>query len=800
MKQIYKYITGFFLFLPLVWACTDSQEEVHDSVGKQGVVVDLSLTSIPLQGCSPVTRSVGKGMEVSMGNTMNVPTRAVEESKINNLCVFQFEGTSKESSSATLISMTYVTDLKSTVIPVTLVASQNYFLYVCVNVGDIRRDFTVNRSTYQDMMNSSFKTSGQTDFSKALPMSGCSELYGADMVRGYIKMTLTRMLAKVSFICKWGGLPSGDSFTIMSVKLRNVSQTVKYVPLDMNTKTVEVDSYEGTGSVDVTSKMATYEWYIPENKRGNKAGATSWLGRIEKNAPNYSSYIEVIGNYTPSGGKSYEVTYAIYLGDVSANNYTNYDVVRNHHYSVTSQIKGGNLADLRLTEYTNLSADGLANCYLAGKDNHKYRFNGTVRGNGQTEDYAALQYPGLSLMPTKVAGAADAVTIPSEQIKDAVVVWETAAGLISKISWNAASGCVLFETGTAKGNALIAVRNASGDILWSWHIWRTNNVDLATLNARHTLNIKTNTDHSWYTELPGVGVAAGRKRDLTILDRNIGASFDGNNIEGNQGVYCLHYQFGRKDPFPAGTVYNSNYGVNCDGDVSLYGYATGQKVEFKIYPDKLQQASAIGNSAKEALEYVIKHPEIYVCNENPSSFNWMVNATLNADDWKVSNCLWGDNNLLNMIKPGYEDYIYVDPNPWDGEKTIYDPSPAGWRVAPADTWTGIVANDVKWGYPSINDIYKDGDWAAGWWVYFNGDKNVKTFLPASGLREPNGRLNYFKFRIMDWLSSPCGLNVSNSINGTILNLAEDDPYGVYAITGNWRVRGFLVRCALYRAQ
>lgn len=808
MKRNHRYVIGLFLFLSLACACTDGQEGISGGREEvQGKTVTLALSSLPLQGSGTVTRSVGKGMDLIVGDDTDASTRAIEESKVESICVLQFEGDSKESSSAVLVSKTYVSNLQSTTPAIVLAPFKKCFLYVCANVGDITGEYYVREttgnyvagaSTYEDMLNTSFKVNGQNDFGESLPMSGCSELIEADAIPEMIGITLTRMVAKVTFNCEQN-LPSGDKLTITGAKLCNVPQKVKYVPSDGNTNTVEVTSHVGTVSMNGTT--ATCVWYMPENKRGSKSGVTTWAGRIEENAPEYSSFIELTGNYTHSGATT-EVAYSIYLG----NDVSNYDVERNHHYQFTSTIKGVNTDDRRVTTgYTNLSADGLANCYLAGEDNHWYRFNGTVRGNGNTVDYAALQYPGqgVSLFPSPVTGAPDAVTIPIGQVADAVVVWETAAGLISDLNWDSSSGYVRFKTGTAKGNALIAVRNAGGDILWSWHIWRTDGVDLAKLNAEHALNIQTNTDRSWYKALE-VGAAA-RKRNLTILDRNIGADFSGGNtitIQDNIGVYGLQYQFGRKDPFPAGTKYGEdvNNPVN-NGDVTLYGYTADPQVPFTVY-QKVEEIFTTGNTstgvdistAIKALDYVIKHPAVFLKTFVPPA-NWMVNASVDSGDWKVSNCLWGDNNWLEAAE-NWIDYISIDSDPWDGEKTIYDPSPAGWRVIPADAFTGIVAdNAIIWNSLPTGSFYVDGSWAAGCWAYFNGNKAVETFLPATGLRNHDkGELCYVGIFTGNWYSSPFGLN---SAMGVIANVHN----GVAHMTNpQERARGYSVRCARYTAK
>lgn len=775
MNKRINYILLFSLFLLL--SCNDEQEGTPNTKPEvQGKTIALTFTSQPLQESGVVTRSIGKDMDLIMGDRTDASTRTIPaDEKIDNVCIFQFEG-SKESSNAVLRAMFYQENLTDNTLSMTLAStSSSCFLYVCANVGDLTSNYTVGSSTFQKLMDASLIVSGQYGSNSSLPMSGCADIGDKDAV----SITLFRMLAKVTFTCDLSQLPIGDIFKITGVTLYNVPQSATYYPLVGNvvSSVIDVNLLVGAPVVSGNSKT-TYTWYIPENLRGvGKLTLSSgeWTKRIEKNAPNYATYIELMGDYTASGNdKIPGVTYVIYLGDgIDVNNY---DVQRNHSYQLTARIKGMNTAaDLRVSIGADLSADGLANCYLADKDNRWYRFNGTVRGNGNAEDYAYKMY-GLSMLPT------DGVNI--KNINDAVVVWETAEGLISELHWDKKSGFVRFKTGTAKGNALIAVRNTSKEILWSWHIWRTDGVDLATLNAQYTLDIETNTDRSWYKE---IAPNAARKRTLTILDRNIGAAFNGTNItiDDNKGAYCLHYQFGRKDPFPAGITYNNDDKI-CDGDITLYGYRTGTKTEYTIF-SKVKPASAAGSTASAVLEYIKQNPEVFLYSQN-----WIVNSPVNSDNWKISNCLWGDENLL--VAPdelSFSSYIYADPNPWDGKKTIYDPSPAGWRVAPADTWTGITKTEVKWGLIDIQYTYRSGDWVTGWWVYFNNNPAIKTFLPASGLRYTQGKLSHAGSRGYNWLSSPAGQNCDF---GTY---AESNRVDMRLSTIVSRGYGFPIRCVQY---
>lgn len=111
----------------------------------------------------------------------------------------------------------------------------------------------------------------------------------------------------------------------------------------------------------------------------------------------------------------------------------------------------------------------------------------------------------------------------------AQLLWQDRTGLISDVS---VSGDYLnFTVGTfGAGNALIAVKDGSGNILWSWHIWAT------TETLASTTSIATGS------------------RTYKVAPVNVGWVPTGGG--GKQG-YCPYYQWGRKDPEPPAASYNS---------------------------------------------------------------------------------------------------------------------------------------------------------------------------------------------------------------------------------------------------
>ena len=151
-----------------------------------------------------------------------------------------------------------------------------------------------------------------------------------------------------------------------------------------------------------------------------------------------------------------------------------------------------------LSAYTDLSAEGTANCYMISAAG-KYKFK-AVQGNSDA-------------------------TVGN--VKKTEVLWETfgtdvmpnVGDLVAEVGYK--NGYVYFSTPEtfANGNASIAVRNSKDVILWSWHIWCT--------------------EEGWIDQVYANNAG-------TMMDRNLGAT---SATPGDVGALGLLYQWGRKDPF-----------------------------------------------------------------------------------------------------------------------------------------------------------------------------------------------------------------------------------------------------------
>lgn len=169
---------------------------------------------------------------------------------------------------------------------------------------------------------------------------------------------------------------------------------------------------------------------------------------------------------------------------------------------ITAKI-GGEIATCAITVddgrvYTDLSTVGSANCYLISQEGN-YKFK-ALKGN-----------------------SADSVG----EVSTVEVLWESFGTKVKPevgdliIPALFKEGYVHFSTPEtfANGNAVIAVKDANGDILWSWHIWCS----------------KEGWKEQVYLNNAG-----------TMMDRNLGAT---SATPGDVGALGLLYQWGRKDPF-----------------------------------------------------------------------------------------------------------------------------------------------------------------------------------------------------------------------------------------------------------
>ena len=165
--------------------------------------------------------------------------------------------------------------------------------------------------------------------------------------------------------------------------------------------------------------------------------------------------------------------------------------------------------------------------------------------------------------------------------------------LISEVSFK--NDMIYFSTNEnfKRGNALIAAKDEAGKILWSWHIWMTDQPE----------------DQVYKND-------AG-----TMMDRNLGAT---SAFPGDIYAIGLLYQWGRKDPF-------------------LGSSSIKECIMAKSTLD--QWPSSVDPATGGIIEYVIANPTTFVKNETSYTSDWLSSADGNL--WKK------EKTIYDPCPPGY---------------------------------------------------------------------------------------------------------------------------------------------------
>ena len=175
------------------------------------------------------------------------------------------------------------------------------------------------------------------------------------------------------------------------------------------------------------------------------------------------------------------------------------------------------------------------------------------------------------------------------------------------------------------GNAVVAVRNQEGEILWSWHIW-----------------------------IPETQIATGSFSGVfgeDLMDRNLGALVA--TTDGDASIdprsYGMVYQWGRKDPFTAAGAFNSGTPATCAG------------AQDEVAPGQI------------TLEESIKNPRLLGHVDNG---DWLVES---------NDLMWSETEktLYDPCPPGYRAPTPVGSAPfWASDLTTQ----AGWSVNVTAGW------------------------------------------------------------------------------------------------------------------
>lgn len=247
--------------------------------------------------------------------------------------------------------------------------------------------------------------------------------------------------------------------------------------------------------------------------------------------------------------------------------------------------------------------------------------------------------------------------------------------------------------GSLTGNAVIAIYDKDGNIIWSWHIWVVDGLEDITYSRIDYLDLE---DMDSFDN----AIQADRSKSLTnvaVMNMNLGATTSFWSGSGDAlNTYGLYYQWGRKDPSPRPASYNYSF-----ADMTTDGY---------YYMDE-------GLKTK-VMEILKVNPVVETGARHPLDIvgTSQISATY-PNDWLYysNDHLWGYSPIDKKVV----------------NKTIYDPCPYGYRVADDELYALF--------YDAQHDIGTVSSREAGWGVVVAGGTDssgsaVENWFPFSGWR------------------------------------------------------------------
>ena len=258
-----------------------------------------------------------------------------------------------------------------------------------------------------------------------------------------------------------------------------------------------------------------------------------------------------------------------------------------------------------------------------------------------------------------------------------------------------------------QGNVVVAVKDADGVVMWSWHLWFAPDDVLDLIEVTH----QGNRNKKYYLTKETLGYRTASRygstysvpRKIRVTVEQVEAGTDGVKKQGllyltqNPGGTDLPaqvtlYQWGRKDAMPGYTTYFPSDGFN-PGGAGKVSYATA-----------------------------IQNPGVHYCREN--------GAPQDQSGW----CSTSYGNVWSAQTSGRDNDIFT-------YKTVYDPSPAGVHVPGSYLLTMFTYNSTyRWYFD--NDVTTNVSIAsystAGINFYTSPAKDATIFFPVTGIWSDNG--------------------------------------------------------------
>ena len=509
----------------------------------------------------------------------------------------------------------------------------------------------------------------------------------------------------------------------IEVKLKGTG-TVKHVALRSNTR--KWDAMSGLGTIDLSDESNPKFTADAGHKK-----AFNWLyatcSNVELSKDKATSFYFIV---PPRTYENLSICVQTDKGSyaISSNN----AIVVNR--AKIRPIAAIDIDTLKPATATDLSAEGLANCYVVPQSSEAKEYSFPAQKLNATEKLANVAYAHL--------------------------MWSDRAGLISNVNYDAATGTVSlkYAGGNKEGNAMVSVFDANNNALWTWHIWCTDQP--AVVRVKNNLT-PTDQTHG-------------------IMDRNLGATYapktpgEAVNISAENATNSLglYYQYGRPIPFPKPTSI-----TNTTDESSLFGDTSDFELMYG-FKDNLQcfQYTNYGN----ALNTMLQHPLIYgvVYTDKYGAATSATSGTYTAfcKDLPIpcikSSQLWHSENMHVVSAKGDT-----------------DPCPPGYCIEEFDTFKSalynVPQNRVSQGDQTSNKTY-------GYYYECPISRDIAWF-PANGYRTEKGVYSTVGDVLNMWSMRKCTYDWLYGIKWYTTSTTGDTQKIV--TTGfNSLAQGFNVRC------
>ncbi|MDE5608104.1 MAG: fimbrillin family protein [Muribaculaceae bacterium] len=242
----------------------------------------------------------------------------------------------------------------------------------------------------------------------------------------------------------------------------------------------------------------------------------------------------------------------------------------------------------------------------------------------------------------------------------ASLLWEDRLNLIRNVELSSDGHSILFEVPAAsirQGNAVVAVSDADGNVMWSWHIWVTDFVlgqgwvdfDEPTATETHVLSIPLGRLYAGDNTL-----FPRRASRVRFTQTDVPAGMEPASVEmivaqESKTVYTgdcyTYFQWGRKDPMISG--------------LDVYYNAAHQELNAVSIPTQ-----APGSRHEEMIVNTILHPQLFVAGDDASLSAIRSSGIFYQNLWSINQIDLGANGPYAA-----------------NVKTVYDPSPFGAKVS-----------------------------------------------------------------------------------------------------------------------